>query len=447
MIANLKFQGFSIPLDGSATSLGMGSAAGDSRALTIFIAHPSQFLTDHRSHGDGLAAYDLIRRLAERGHELHVAVGEMDLRGQLPANVEFYPIKTRAEPLTMLWRLEYTTKVRELLGRLSKKKRIDVIHQLNPVVTGLSLFLGKTGCPLVLGPYVPYWSRRAEGPDRRPHLTERVGDGFRDYVLTKILHRQQQLAAALLISTPAAMAKICSEPKILAKTHELPYGVDVRLFSPRDDRPNDTRSPNILFIANLQRRKGIYTLLDAFEILAAKHPTCHLTIAGGGEEEAEIKRLIATKMLGLRVTMTGRVDRQDVPAALRDCTVYCLPSYGEPFGMSALEAMACGVPVVATDVGGLSYLITEDGGRKVPPGDAPALAGALLEIVNSPALQLQMGAFNRARVLRAYGKDQIVGRLEEIYRKVIGERNNSDHHGLNGSASGRRSTFSKDGFS
>jgi glycosyltransferase involved in cell wall biosynthesis len=280
------------------------------------------------------------------------------------------------------------------------------------------LFLGNTGTPLVLGPYVPYWSKSFEFPDYQPSTIEAATDSVKDFVLTKILHHQQKLAHALLVSTPAALVKMSGRAGVHAKTHELPYCVDVESFSPATEKPDDS-SPSILFLANLRYQKGIYTLLDAFEIVARIHPTCRLTIGGGGEEEAEIKRRIARMNLESRITLTGNVERRNVPDLIRECTVYCLPSYGEPFGMSALEAMACGKPIVATDVGGLSYLITDESGRKVPPKDAPALAAALLEIVNSTDLQTQMSEFNRAKALQNYTATKIVERLEEIYRQVI----------------------------
>ena len=425
MIADLKSQKFTLPVAQSVARAASASiakdAVGERETLSIFIAHPSHFLTDHKPSGDGLVAYDLILQLARRGHRLHIAVGEVDLRDELPENVKLYPIKTHYAPLTMLWRLEYAVKVKRLFDRLHREIEIDLIHQLNPVVTGLSLFLGRTGCPLVLGPYVPYWSKSFEFPDYQPSFAESVINAGRDFVLTKLLHRQQRLAQALLVSTPAALGKMSDAPDIRAKTHELPYSVDVKKFSPKGLERDYSQPPNILFLANLRYQKGIYTLLDAFETISRIHPTCRLTIGGTGEEEVEIRRRIARMKSAPRISMTGNVERERIPEMMRGSTVYCLPSYGEPFGMSALEAMACGVPVVATDVGGLSYLVTDEGGRKVPPKDAPALAAALLEIINSPRLQAEMGRFNRAQALQHYTAPKIVERLENIYRQTRSE--------------------------
>jgi glycosyltransferase involved in cell wall biosynthesis len=106
-------------------------------------------------------------------------------------------------------------------------------------------------------------------------------------------------------------------------------------------------------------------------------------------------------------------------SAMQACAVYCLPSYGEPFGMSALEAMACGKPIVATDAGGLRHLVVDQGGRRVPPGDANALATALREILATPELRREMGKHNRRLIEERYAWPHVIGRLEDIYREAM----------------------------
>jgi len=120
-----------------------------------------------------------------------------------------------------------------------------------------------------------------------------------------------------------------------------------------------------------------------------------------------------------QIFLVGNAERTNVCQYMRQCTVYCLPSYGEPFGMSALEAMSCGKAVVATNVGGLAHLVPDRGGRKVPPRNAQALANALLEILCSPELQTKMGQYNRSLVEKKYSWEQVIMQLESIYYKSI----------------------------
>jgi glycosyltransferase involved in cell wall biosynthesis len=99
--------------------------------------------------------------------------------------------------------------------------------------------------------------------------------------------------------------------------------------------------------------------------------------------------------------------------------VACVPSYGEPFGLAALEAMASGLPVVGTAAGGLAHVLPDDGGVKVPPGDAELLAEALAALLTDPARREAMGTANRRLVERDYAWDSVIDRLERIYARTL----------------------------
>jgi len=144
-----------------------------------------------------------------------------------------------------------------------------------------------------------------------------------------------------------------------------------------------------------------------------------LTIAGGGGEQEEVERRVAASVYRDRIQMLGPVGRDEVPELLRNCTLYCLPAFGEPFANSVLEALASGKPVVATNAGGIKEMIPDGGGRKVPPRDAEALADALIEVVSSPELQAEMGRCNRQKVEQFYAWDRVIDRLEDVYEKLI----------------------------
>lgn len=385
--------------------------------LSIFIAHPSAFLTNCQPHGDGLIAYGFISRLAERGHTLHVAVPAMDVQGELPANIKLYPVPMPG-PDSIAGRLEYMAKSRRLLNSLRRSCNIALAHQLNPVYRGLSLALVGAGVPVILGPFWPDWPGDVELTEEASSAWRRTRRSLKRLVAHLSLAQEQRQASALLVSTPAALSKLVNSDAGADKICTLPPGIDTTYFSPAPVE-EVAESPSILYLANLWRRKGIYTLLDAFEMVAAALPSCRLVVAGSGPEQGEVERRIAQMPGGERITLLGNVERARIPEVMRRSTVYCLPSYGEPFGMSALEAMACGKPVVVTDAGGLAHLVAEQGGRKVPPGDATALAAALLEILRSPELQMKMGQYNRHLVETTYSWERVIDRLEAIYAAVL----------------------------
>jgi L-malate glycosyltransferase len=381
-----------------------------SRPLTVFIAHPSELLTDHLPHGDGLVSFGFVRGLAERGHHVHVAAQRVDIRSPLPPTLHLHVLMP-ASDTAMLDRLAFMVRMRWLFRRLSRDIAFDLVHQMNPVFTGLSLSLLGVRPPLVLGTFVPRWHSAADGPARR-------GAWFtagKERVLGALARLQQSRAAGLLICAPEAISRIADPARHRGHIFEVPHGIDLARFPPRSGPPP---RPSVLFLANVIRRKGIFTLLEAFERVAREVPDVELVIAGSGGDMAAVQARVAA-MHGPRVRVLGRVDRAGVPALMREHSIYCLPSYGEPFATSILEAMACGMPVVATRAGGVPHLISDDGGRLVPPRDPAALSDALIEILRSPGLQQAMGRHNRARVERDFEAEMAVDRLEAAYAAVL----------------------------
>jgi glycosyltransferase involved in cell wall biosynthesis len=381
-----------------------------SRRLTVFVAHASALLTDHEPHGDGLLALNFLRRLAERGHELDVAVQEVAIRGSLPANLRLHRVMGGGE-LGPARRLRYEIRVRRLYQQLVRSRTYDLIHQLNPVDVGLTALLAPRSVPVVLGPYPAPWpaaARARRGPARMPFTALRAG----------LQWLEQRRAGAVLVFVPAGAANVRSR-RARSRIAVVPPGIDLNVFRPA--RAGERAgSPSVLFLAALERRKGVDTLLDAFALVARSRPDVRLRLAGSGSLEDEIRSRIRGEPLAGRVDVLGQVAREEVPALLRSSTLLCLPSLGEPLGMSALEALATGLPVVATNTGGLADLVPDEGGRKVPPGDAAALGQALDELLGlGPEEQAALAARNRA-VAESYSWAAAVDRMEEAYAGVVG---------------------------
>ncbi|MFC5182702.1 glycosyltransferase [Actinomadura harenae] len=207
----------------------------------------------------------------------------------------------------------------------------------------------------------------------------------------------------------------------LGRVRVIPCGVDVGAFTP--EGPVAGRGgggARILTLSRLIRRKGIENVVAALREL----PGAELVVAGGPPEarlgeDAEVRRLrnVAREAgVSERVRFLGRVPREDVPALLRSADVFvCVPWY-EPFGMTALEAMACGVPVVASAVGGFLDTV-EDGvtGFLVSPSRPEMLPEALAKLLGDAELR---ESFGKAAVVRAqeYSWDRIAEKTMAVYR-------------------------------
>jgi glycosyltransferase involved in cell wall biosynthesis len=380
------------------------------RRLRIFIAHPSELLTDHLPHGDGLVSFGFLSRLAERGHELHVAAQVVAVRAALPDNFHVYELLPGSR-LSIADRLTFMVRMRALFGRLRTRFSFDLIHQMNPVFTGMSLVFLGVPTPIVLGTFVPAWQSEADTLDRG----HRRRPGVKPAILGALARLQQAHATGLLIASPAARSRIVRPSRHEGRIFVVPHGIDLKGFPERTAVP--TR-PSVLFLTSVIYRKGIFTLLDAFDEVARAVPDVELVIAGPGEQWDQVRERVA-RMNDTRIRLLGPVDRRDVPALMHAHSVYCLPSYGEPLATSLLEAMACGVPIVATSTGGTPFLLSQAGARLVAPRDPHALAAALIEVLTSPALQHSMGRQNRRRVEDEFEIERAVDRLEEAYTAVL----------------------------
>ncbi len=205
----------------------------------------------------------------------------------------------------------------------------------------------------------------------------------------------------------------------------VPCGVDLDLFHP--DGPAEKREPGthrLVVVSRLVERKGVGNVISALP----KLPDTELIVAGGPEaadlcRDPEARRLqTLARSLGVddRVRLRGRVDRTALPALLRSAdAVVCVPWY-EPFGIVPLEAMACGVPVVVSAVGGLVDSVV-DGvtGLHVPPRRPDRLQKALKYLLEDPARRETLGTAGIRRVRSRYGWGRVADSTFEVYAGLV----------------------------
>jgi L-malate glycosyltransferase len=388
------------------------------RSLNIFVPHCSGLLTDHRSHGDGLVAHGFIQRLAERGHTLYVAAESVDLEQSLPSNVHIRQPAGEARG-GLVYRLRYMQAVRGWYRELRKQVRFDVIHQLNPVFTGLSLALAGASEPLILGPYVASWPEDPDSNMAGGGVVASVVSGAKSW----IAGAQQQKANALLVTTLKAEDRIPSASRLRDRIYTLPHGLDTDFFSPiPGQRGLGVEDQDILFLSNLVERKGVFDLVTAFHMLASDLPHARLIIAGAGPEMGKIRALAETLDLSQRIVFAGKQTREQSVTLLRECAIFCQPSHGEPYGMSVAEAMGCAKALVVTREGGLGYLVDDDGGLRVPMKRPEELSHALRSLLENPARRSAMGEHNRYRAVSSMSWEKVVDRLEDVYWRTIDAR-------------------------
>ena len=210
-----------------------------------------------------------------------------------------------------------------------------------------------------------------------------------------------------------------------ARISQIYNGVDTTRFTPRENARRCAmpaayaRGDAIIIgtVGRMQPVKDQATLLRAFASLAPLHARARLVMAGSGPLSADLRALAAALGVGERVWFPGTL--HDVAGALRNFDVFVLPSLSEGISNTLLEAMASGVPALATSVGGNPELVLEGlTGRLFQPGDVPALSRLLHDYLTQPALRLAHGAAARRVAVERFSLPAMVAHYQSVYQQL-----------------------------
>jgi len=237
------------------------------------------------------------------------------------------------------------------------------------------------------------------------------------------------------ITHPLADRVVCVSPQIAsfvtrragipdAKTVVIQNGIDLQRFRSMPDRQGARVALGlpvdhllICTVARLDPVKRLDILLGAL----ARLPGVHLVVVGEGQERRKLARLASELGVEQRARFVG--DQRDVLPWLAACDLFVLSSDWEGLPMAVLEAMAAGLPVVATDAGGMPDLVEPNvTGRLVPPGQVDALAQAIAGLLGDAQLRREMGRAGAKRVADAFGLDQMTERTVQLYDELLEHR-------------------------
>jgi glycosyltransferase-like protein len=367
-----------------------------------------------RPRGGVVHALELSRALAERGHDPHlVALAPPGVELFRPSAVPVHLIRHRAEEPGIDGRvLGMLAAYRDGLARLVAERGFDVVHAQDCLSANAALEL------------------RAAGAIDRVVRTVHHVDEFRSPVLVECQKRSIHGPDLVLCVSPPWVARLWQEFGVEAGL--VTNGVDPRRFGPPRDPAERARLRAsaglvgrlvVLAVGGIEPRKGSLTLVEAFARLSASCPARRplLVVAGGAtlfdyRDEAERFDARAAE-LGVAgdVRTLGPVGDAELLRLYRAADVFAFPSTAEGFGLAALEALAAGLPVVATDLAAFGgFLRHERSALLVPVGDARALAAALERVAGDPDLADRLRA-EGLRLARAHGWDRAARAHERIY--------------------------------
>ena len=204
----------------------------------------------------------------------------------------------------------------------------------------------------------------------------------------------------------------------------IPVGVDTGRFNSSVDgteirkRYAKDTEKLILTVCRLEPRKDIPTLVSAAEIVSIKDPSIKFVIVGEGISRKGIEKMVRELSLTDKVMFAGEVSDEELPMYYRACDLFVLPTLYEGFGIVFLEAMACGVPIVSTNVGAISEVVG-DCGVLIPPQCPEILAEKILEIIENGELRKKL-VMRGTEQVKEYDWDRLILKYEKAYQSVLG---------------------------
>jgi len=360
--------------------------------------------------GAGRATLNIARELVKSGNEVDILTSSYEKKAtdEVVDGINIYRVFSKRKGIHecgFLGMLSYVIFGFFKFRKLVKNKKYDVIHAFFSIPTGIITFLGKK----IYGLNYIVSLRGSDVPDY---------DQYEFNVMHKFLkplNRRIWKNAHSVVVLSKNLAEIASktEPKLHYKV--IYNGIDMSVFRPMNVKKTD-ECIQLICVSRLLKRKGIQYLLYALSKL--RYPNLKLLIVGTGNYGEELRRLTSKLDLSERVSFHNYCKNEDLPELYNRSDIFVLPSLTESFGLVFLEAMACGLPIIATRTGGIPEIVENgENGILVEPGEIDELKNALDRLISDKELRQKMSRNNLLRV-REFSWEKIANQYLEEYKNV-----------------------------
>jgi N-acetyl-alpha-D-glucosaminyl L-malate synthase BshA len=359
--------------------------------------------------GSGVVATELGIELAARGHEVHFISYAIPIRlTHASERIHFHEVEVTTYPL--FDHPPYTLALATKMGEVAESASLDLLHVHYAIPHSVSALL----------------ARMMGAPRRLPFITTLHGTDItlvgsdRSYLpITRFSIEQSDGVTAI---SNYLRDRTQREFEIKRPIEVIPNFVNCDLYRKSDDvkarakiAPNG--EPIVMHLSNFRPVKRLTDVVEIFALIREKIPA-KLVLIGDGPDRGAAEYIVRKKRISKDVTFCGKQDRVQEKLGLAD--LFLLPSDEESFGLAALEAMACEVPVVATNVGGVPEVIKHGiDGYLFEPRDIPTAAKYALDILTRPDRGRMMGETARANARRKYCSNDIIPLYEAFYEKIL----------------------------
>jgi glycosyltransferase involved in cell wall biosynthesis len=382
---------------------------------TVLVSSAAHILSDYLLTSEGTHCYNLFKHMDRYGYEFEVLSGFVRLRRQLN-NACFHQVGSFMTSPTspafqrLAFHGEFLSRSFVEAKRILRRRRIDIVHHMLPAVfnytfSPLALTSGLKQ-PFILGPIsIRYYNIP---------LTERIL-----LPLTSRLHKETIKKCARIITITDQTKNLYIKTFDERNISTIPFGVDTDVFKPARLKERSEEC-EILYAGSLYPLKGVHDLIRAIANVRKHGLKANLTIVGEGQQKEALTAL--TRALGIEehVKFEGFVPYSNMPQYYKRCEVFCFPTLGEPFGKAVIEAMACGKPVIATNVGGTAEIIQDKvDGLLVPPSNPEAIALQITRLVEDKNERRRLGERARETAVNRFSWSTIAEKYHQLYSGLL----------------------------
>ena len=331
---------------------------------------------------------------AEQGHKIYV--------------ISFHPAEIKGiETIYVRDRFHIRGKKRYLfyLGKIKK-----IVHQIKPNI----LHAHHATSYGLAGAYSQY----------HPYVISVWGSDIMDFPkkssIHKIILRYNLTKADVITATSKILATATQKIVPNRYIYTIPFGVEDDFLLPQKSR----KIYEIGIIKTLSPKYGIKYLIKTIPIVKSHFPHLRVLIGGEGEQENELKKLASDLKVNNNIDFVGRIPHPLVPQYLAKIKIFVVPSVmeSESFGVAAIEASAMGIPVIASRIGGLPEVVTDEKtGFLIPPKNHKILASKIIYLLQNPSLQTELGKHGREFVMQNYLLAKCGIKMSAIYDRLLAE--------------------------
>jgi N-acetyl-alpha-D-glucosaminyl L-malate synthase BshA len=364
--------------------------------------------------GSGIVATELGKMLASRGHHVHILSSETPFRlGDYQPGLSFHRVEAPTYPLFR--EPQYLLALANKIVQVSRAERLDIIHAHYAVPHATAAYLARQILGAANGGKVPRVITTLHGTD----ITLLGSDRSYSEIVAFSIERSDGVTAV----SESLKADTYREFGQKRDIRVIPNFVNVEAHR-RGDRADLRASlaPGgeklVIHVSNFRPVKRVAAVIEIFKRIRAEVPA-QLVMVGDGPDMGEAVGLCRKYELGSAVRFLG--DQEQVVPLLSASDLFLMPSAQESFGLAALEAMACEVPVIASRVGGVPELV-EDGvtGFLRAPEDLTGMASAAVRLLTDPGLHRQVTAAARTRAIDCFADTKIIPMYEAYYDEILG---------------------------